>query len=117
MQKSTLIAIVSSALLVLAICVSTLSPHPLLPNDALWGDKVQHLLGFGSLVVPAALLRPRWLTVVAPATIIFGGTIEVIQTYIGRDGEIGDFMADVTGVFLAVSICSIMRKIAMWRSG
>lgn len=95
--------------LVALICVGTLSPHPLLSQHELGSDKIQHLLGFGSLVVPAALFRPRWLWLMAPAAVALGGLVELIQPYVGRDRDIHDFYADCLGVALALIAASLVR--------
>lgn len=95
--------------LVALICVGTLSPHPLLSQHALGSDKIQHLVGFGSLVVPAALFRPRWLKIMVPAAVALGGLVELIQPYVGRDRDIHDFYADCLGVALALVAASLLR--------
>lgn len=97
-----------TATIAIIIAVLTLGPQ-VVSNQALHGDKVQHALGFGSMVVPAALLKPRWLRVLAPAVLVFGAAIEITQTYVGRDGEILDWVADATGILLAVVVCLACR--------
>ena len=60
---------------------------------------------------PAARLRPRWRIVVAPAALLFGAAIEIAQLQVGRDGDIGDFLADALGIRLALLICAFIRRL------
>ncbi|TMV84711.1 teicoplanin resistance protein VanZ [Thioclava sp. BHET1] len=111
MIRSPLLPLLLTAALVVIIAVGTLSPHPLLSEAPAGSDKLQHLIGFGSLVVPAALLRPHWRIVVAPAALLFGGLIEIAQLQVGRDGDFGDFLADALGIGLALLLCAFIRRL------
>lgn len=110
MTRYTLLALVPTLLLAALVGTATLSPHPLVSNNAFGSDKIQHALGFGSLVVPAALFRPRWLRLVVPLMILAGGAVEILQLQVGRDGEIGDFIADCVGIALALMLCAAIRR-------
>ena len=62
-----------------------------------------HILAFYGLAALSLLAMPRmrkWDVVLICLAI--GGIIEVIQPFIGRSGSIMDWLADATGVFLAV---------------
>ncbi|WP_183521114.1 teicoplanin resistance protein VanZ [Mameliella alba] len=85
--------------------------------NILFGDKVQHAIGFGSIVVPAALFRPRWLGYLAPAVILFGGLIEGIQMFTGREGSLSDWIANIVGICIACGTCLIARAMCrgLWR--
>ncbi|WP_226622799.1 teicoplanin resistance protein VanZ [Alloyangia pacifica] len=94
----------------LATLVTALTVGPRLPlADALMNDKLQHALGFGAIIAPAAFLRPRWLWVLAPAAIAFGGMVEVVQAYVGRDAELSDWAADIVGVMAASTLAILLR--------
>ena len=101
-----------SAVLALVIGYFTLTPNPdyILSSS----DKIDHLLGFAALLLPAALLYRHALYWLLPLAIAFGGAIEVIQPYVNRQGEWGDFYVDaagaITGVCLGLSIRYIFRK-------
>ncbi len=61
------------------------------------GDKVQHILAFGTLAVLASLAYPRVsLVLIGVALSAFGAAIELIQTIpaISRDGSFADWVAD-----------------------
>ncbi|MCA0994160.1 teicoplanin resistance protein VanZ [Alloyangia pacifica] len=119
MDRTSLATAALFALLALTVTALTVGPQ-LVPGDALLGDKMQHALGFGAIVAPVALLRPRWLWWLAPATIAFGGLIEVVQAYVGRDAELGDWAADAIGVLtasvLAMALRSLLARRGLLRS-
>lgn len=103
------VALVLSALFALGIGYFTLTPNP---GDLLTSsDKLDHLLGFAVLLLPAALLYRRALYWLLPSAIAFGGVIEVIQPYVNRKGEWGDFWADAIGAILGVGIGLALRHI------
>lgn len=60
-------------------------------------DKVHHALAFAALTFPLSIRSPRlaaWMVLIA---IGYGGMIEAIQPYVGRDGESLDLLADTCG--------------------
>ncbi len=77
-------------------------------------DKTHHLIAFGVLAIPCALLYPRSLIWVAPAILAFGAAIELVQPYVGRHGELADFYADFKGVVLGVSVGLAVHYLARW---
>ena len=89
----------------------------LLPVSAPQGvpgtDKAHHLLGFAALTLPSALLYPRSLAVVLPCSLLFGGAIELIQPYVGRQGEFADFSADAAGALIGVGVGLALRTVAI----
>jgi hypothetical protein len=86
-------------LLGLVLAGLTLMPGSSVPA-APGGDKLHHLLAFGSLAFVGVLGWPRrWVWVVA-AVSLYGGMIELIQPHVGRSGEWGDWVADTLGALL-----------------
>lgn len=93
----------------LVIGYFTLTP---IPADFLTGnDKLGHLLGFAALLLPAALLYRHALYWFLPCAIAFGGAIELIQPYVNRRGEWGDFLADAIGAILGITIGLSLRYV------
>ena len=94
-------AFILTAILTLAICVGTLIPltekiH--VPGS----DKWHHFVAFAALAYPlTAANRLYWIP-----TVIFGlclgASIEIIQPYVSRFGDIKDFQADAIGLFFGV---------------
>ncbi|MDX1598872.1 MAG: VanZ family protein [Marinobacter sp.] len=79
---------------------STPYPMPSSPND-----KVNHLIAFTELAILARLGWPRisaiWL--VAPALVLFGLAIEVIQSQLPyREFSLADLAADAAGVAIGL---------------
>ncbi len=83
---------------VLAIVISVFALIPVtLPPGAPGSDKLHHLVAFGALSLPCAVLFPRALIVVLPGAVLLGGMIELIQPSVGRHRELADFVADIVG--------------------
>ena len=95
--KATRLALVLTLALAVVIGITTLAPipsEPRLPSN----DKFMHYIAFAVLVLPCAILTPRLLILIAPAALIYGGLIEMIQPYVGRERELLDFVADGIGI-------------------
>lgn len=84
--------------LVLSIAYLTLSPAATADIGISFADKIYHTLAFSALILPCASLYPRSLIWALPAAVTFGGCIELIQPFVGRDGDWWDFLADILGV-------------------
>ncbi len=111
-QRHTL-ALLFTAILAAVIAYLTLTPpRPEVP-DGLLSDKAYHVIAFAALVFPATLLYTRSLIWLIPAALIFGAAIEIIQPFVGRSAEVGDFVADVIGLVCGITLGFLMRK---WRS-
>ena len=108
-RRNHQVALLLSAIFGLGIGYFTLTPNPnyLLTSS----DKLAHLLGFAFLLVPAALLYRHALYWILPCAIAFGGVIEIIQPYVNRNGEWGDFLADAIGAILGVSAGLLLRYV------
>jgi VanZ family protein len=102
-------ALFLSAAFGLGIGYFTLTPSPdyILTSS----DKLDHLVGFAVLLLPAALLYRHALYWLLPCAIAFGGAIEIIQPYVNRRGEWGDFWADAVGAVIGVLIGLTLRYI------
>ncbi|WP_010138029.1 hypothetical protein [Oceanicola sp. S124] len=111
MRPASLAALAATLILAAIVTVLTLGPS-LVPGKALGGDKVQHALGFGAIILPIALVRPRWLIVAAPAVIAGGGLIEILQDHVGRDGDLADWVSDIAGVGAMILLALALRRIA-----
>lgn len=111
-MKSVSLAVLSATLILAAIIAAlTLGPK-LVPGDAVGGDKVQHALGFGAIILPIALLRPAWLVFAAPAVIVGGGVVEILQSHVGRDGELSDWISDIAGVAAMILLTLMLRHLS-----
>ena len=88
-----------------------LTPHPPAAAALLW-DKAEHFIAYFGLSLMAALgwgLR-RSLAFVFLGVVALSGALEIIQSYVGRDAEWGDFFANGLGAIagLAVAVVYLM---------
>jgi VanZ family protein len=106
-RRNHYLALSFSAVFGLGIAYFTLTPSP----DYIFtsSDKLDHIVGFAVLMLPAALLYRHALYWLLPSAIAFGGAIEIIQPYVNRRGEWGDFWADAVGAFIGVLIGLTLR--------
>jgi VanZ family protein len=93
-----------------------LTPHPPKVAALLW-DKAEHFIAYFGLTLLASLawgLR-RSLAWVFAGMVALGGALEIIQSFVGRDAEWGDFFANdlgaLTGLVVAVVYLSIPRRL------
>lgn len=108
-RRNHVLALCVSAVLAIGIAYFTLTPNPSLKLTS--GDKIAHLLGFAILLLPGALLYRHALYWLLPSAIAFGGAIEIIQPYVNRKGEWGDFFADAAGAIIGITIGLFLRYI------
>lgn len=105
MPLQSKLALGLSCLIATAIAVLTLTPVPAPPlGSVAESDKIYHMVAFGVLAFPMAYLRPRWLMLAVPAYLAFGGLIEILQPFVGRDRSLGDWLADLIGLGIGVVI-------------
>lgn len=74
-------------------------------------DKLYHIIAFGALTFPSALLHLPLSRLVLIFAILFGALIEVIQPYVGRTGSWDDFLTDVLGALLGWASARLIRKV------
>jgi VanZ family protein len=93
-----------------------LTPHPPKLAELLW-DKAEHFIAYFGLTLLASLawgLR-RSLVWVLAAMVALGGALEILQSFVGRDAEWGDFLANdlgaLAGLVLAVIYLAVPRRL------
>jgi VanZ family protein len=103
-----------TAVLAVVIAVLTLAPMP--SGGPAGSDKIYHILAFACLAFPLPLVRPRWTVWVILGVVAYGGAIEVIQPFFGRQAEWADLIADGIGATLGAIVA---RQLGLWlrRSG
>lgn len=105
------LALLATGVLAMEISYLTLSPPKLSLGEGILSDKAYHFIAFAALVFPPALFYARSLIWVLPATLIFGGTIEIIQPFVGRGAEFADFIADAVGLSFGTALGLTLRVI------
>ena len=95
-----------------------LTPHPPKLAQLVW-DKAEHFIAYFGLTLLASLawgLR-RSLVLVLAAMVALGGALEIIQSFVGRDAEWGDFFANdlgaLTGLIAAMVYLAIPRRLVV----
>ncbi len=111
--------LIRASLLVLTMTVAILVFGPFSGAEERFGltDKESHILAFYALAALSLLAMPRmrkWDIVLICLAI--GGLIEVIQIFVGRSASILDWLADATGVFLAV-VPMMFEALRRWLRG
>jgi VanZ family protein len=85
-----------------------LTPHPpKLPGPWLW-DKLDHFTAYFGLALLATLgwgLK-RSLVWVFLGLVALGGSLEIVQSFMGRDGEWSDFFANDLGALLGLGVAA-----------
>jgi hypothetical protein len=116
-QFRAIVALGATVIIGLIIAALTLVPLALPATSLSGSDKVYHCIAFTAFTFPCAFLYRRAIRWVAPFALIFGILIELIQPYVGRNGELADFYADALGATLGVALglvtnFLIRRKVA-----
>ncbi len=109
-MKLSNIAISLTLIFGIAIAWGTLMPLEELPPVP-GTDKHQHFVAFGVFVLPVCLLMPARTWLIFAIAVLYGALIEIIQPYVNRYGEMGDFWADAGGAVIGVVIS---RLILVW---
>lgn len=96
-----------SGLLLAAITTLSLTPLSALPEVS-GSDKTHHLFAYASLMLPAALRRPKSLLFIALFFIAWSGLIEMLQPLVNRYGEWTDFLANAIGVAMGILLAKLV---------
>lgn len=96
-RKLKWVGVGSAVTLVLAVIIAVVTLAPMLAGGLAGSDKVYHVLAFACLAFPLPLVQPRLTLWVVVGVFAYGGAIEVIQPFFGRQAEWADFVADAIG--------------------
>ena len=106
----TALAVAATIALGTAIIWLTLTPQDLPKIDTLPVDKLAHVAGFTALILPSAIMRPRFLWWTLPLAALLGFSIELIQPYVGRSQEWMDAVADCVGLIVGTGLGLMIRR-------
>lgn len=95
--------------LILFTSIATLSLWPVaqLP-DVPGTDKTHHFIAYAALILPSALVKPKYFLYWVLAFISFSGIIELIQPFVNRYGEWLDMAANTLGLFFGWLLAKTM---------
>jgi len=102
-KKLKRVAVGSAVTLAFAVIIAVLTLAPIPVGGPAGSDKVYHVLAFACLAFPLPVVRPRLTLWVVVSVIAYGGAIEVIQPYFGRQAEWADFVADAIGAVVGAA--------------
>lgn len=99
--------------LALAALVTALSliPKAQMPGAAQSYDKIEHLLAYAAIALPAASAGPRGWPWVLVAILGWSAVIEVLQPLVNRATHLSDFLANLLGVALGVAFACALRRL------
>jgi len=95
----------------LTLCVAMLWPLQAPPPAPEGSDKLVHFLAFAALAFPLARTGRFGLLPVFIGASSFGGIIELIQPSFNRSADVNDWIADVVGVALGISLGLLYRRL------
>jgi VanZ family protein len=112
-KKLRRMAVGSAVTTVLAVIIAVLTLAPMPSGGPAESDKIYHVLVFACLAFPLPLVRPRWTVWVILGVIAYGGVIEVIQPFFGRQAEWADLVADGIGAAVGAVTGSALSRYVM----
>ncbi len=116
MFSNRAVAIANAVTLALALVIAVLTLTPLPAGGPAGSDKFYHVIAFASLAFPLSFVRRRLVVWVTLSAVAYGGVIEIVQPYFGRQAEWADFGADGFGAVLGGAIGYAVSGLLLWRS-
>lgn len=83
--------------IVLAAVIGYVTLAPISGSGVPGSDKTHHFIAFFALTLPLSFANARHALWITPLAVAYGGAIELIQPFVGRDKDIYDFLADAMG--------------------
>ena len=93
------LALILTSIFTFLILIGTLSPLPQ-KIEAPGSDKWHHFIAFAALTYTLTASNKRLGLAIVLFGICLGASIEIIQPYVNRFGDLNDFKADVIGILL-----------------
>jgi len=105
------------ALATLVLSYMALAPEHDVPGADLIWDKAEHGSAWTVLTLAGLVLSTRRRWAIGLFAVAFGAVIEVLQAIMpfGRDGNLGDWIADVIGVAAAYLLWFAARRLGWVR--
>lgn len=104
------LAVAATVFLAVVILIFALAPPGLQISGGI-NDKILHFTAFATLVLPCAIFLARYLVLIVPLALAFGGAIELLQPGFGREASGADFLADVCGVAAGAIVGLALRAL------
>lgn len=102
---------VVATVIIIGLLALLLGPATSVEQNVVGLDKVAHFLSFGLVLWAFGVLFPRRSRVqLAIAAILFGALTEILQSLVGRDGDVLDLLADTGGIATALLLWACWRR-------
>lgn len=90
-----------------------LTPNPPALTQHIW-DKAEHFTAYFGLAVMATLVvgLRRALAWAILGVIALGGALEILQGLLGRDAQLGDFIANTIGALAGLAMAALFIRVA-----
>lgn len=111
MSRATLPTVILTALLAAAILVLELTPHWGFHSGTRLVALLDHVLAYGLLMLPAALLRRGCLHGLWPLAAVFAGLMEALQPAVQWRGALSHWLASCFGILLVTLSCWLVLGI------
>jgi hypothetical protein len=111
MPRAPLLTAFLTALLVVAIVVLELTPQWGFHSGTRLVALLDHVLAYGLLMLPAALLRPGWLHALWPLAATFAGLMEALQPAVQWRGALSHWLAACFGILIVTLSCWLVMGI------
>ena len=98
-------------ILALLILFLSLKPSSEVDTKLLVSDKLLHLFAYCLMVLPVSLERIFPHFTVFLFALAYGGCIEFIQPFTGREADIMDFFANAAGIILGILVARSLTLI------
>ncbi|MGZ6049814.1 MAG: VanZ family protein [Phenylobacterium sp.] len=101
----------------LVLTYMALAPTQDVPGAELFWDKLEHGSAWTVLALLGLLLSTKRRWAIGAFAVAFGAVIEALQALMpyGRDGNVGDWIADCVGVAAAYGLWLIARRLGWVR--
>jgi VanZ like family. len=100
----------AGAVLMVVLLALMIGPYQNVESASRIWDKAAHFVAFGLILWSLGVLFRRLPRLgAATLAIAIGAAVEVIQRYTGRDPSWGDWLADILGVAVALTLWAIWR--------
>lgn len=96
----------------LLILFLSLKPPSEVETNLLVSDKVTHLFAYCLLVLPVSLERIFPHFSVFLFALAYGGCIELIQPFTGREADIMDLLTNAAGIILGILVARGLKLIS-----
>jgi VanZ family protein len=79
-------------------------------------DKILHFTAYFGLagIATVAIGRQRAAVLAAAGLAAFGGALEIVQSFVGRDAEWGDELANIVGVCAGLGAALLSMRAVEW---